>query len=297
MRTVGEILREARDKKNLSLEEVEKATKIRKKILQLLEDGNWHVLAPTYIKGLLKNYASYLGLPEEKILAFLRREYDERKIPVNQKTPTNLNQKFRLTPTSVTTFLVGGVVVAVILYLFFQYRSFTAAPPLEIQEPKDNVKISSLEISVVGRTWSDATLKINGEMVQVSPGGTFSVAVGLKEGVNTLTVTSANRFGKISTVTRTIVVEIPKKSTVATDSNNKALNLQLQVTKPTFVAAEVDGETVFQGLMLTGSVKTLEAKEKIKITSENGGSTQVTIGDQKFLLGKEGERIEREFTP
>src|SRR4030042_145212 len=138
MRTVGEILQEARGKKNLSLEEVEKTTKIRKKILELLEEGNWNVLAPTYIKGLLKNYASYLGLPEEKVLAFFRREYDERKRAVNQKPPAKLPQRFRLTPTMVTSLLISGVVIAVIFYLFLQYRSFTAAPPLEIQEPKDN---------------------------------------------------------------------------------------------------------------------------------------------------------------
>ena len=219
MRTVGEVLREARDKKRLSLEEVEKATKIRRKILQLLEGGNWDIFAPTYTKGLLKNYASYLGLDERKILAFFRREYDERKSAANTKLPAKLPKGFRLTPPILTGLLISGVVAAVILYLFFQYRSFTAAPLLEIQEPKDNIKTASLEVDVVGRTWSDAIVKINGEQVQVSPGGTFSATIGLKDGMNTLTVTSANRFGKISTVKRTVMVEIPKNPAVPVELN------------------------------------------------------------------------------
>lgn len=298
MRTAGEILREARNKKNLSLEEVERATKIRGKILQLLEEGNWNILAPTYIKGLLKNYASYLGLPEEKVLAFFRREYDEKKLSVNPKPPAKPRRWFRFTPTVLTIVLTSGVFAAIVFYLFLQYRSFTAPPRLEIQEPKDNIKIEALEVNIVGRTWSDATLKINGEAVQVSPGGTFSVTVGLKEGINTLTITAENRFGKISTATRTVRVESAKKPNDSTPANERNLNLRLEIiTKSTVVAVEVDRQTVFQGLILVGSVKDFSAKEKIKIITEDGSATQVTIGDQKFILGKEGERVEREFTP
>lgn len=213
MRTVGEILSEARTKKEITLEEAEKATKIRKKILQDLEKGNWNYLPTTSIKGLLKNYATFLSLDEGRILAFFRREYDEKRAAQLTKPPQKLTRKFRLTPAVVTSLLLAGVVFAIFLYLFSQYRSFTAAPLLVVEEPKEGTKISSLEVNVVGRTWDDVTLKINGEQVQVSPGGTFSAAVGLREGVNALTITSANRFGKISTVKRTVIASPPKSTT------------------------------------------------------------------------------------
>jgi len=218
MRTVGEILSEARTKKEITLEEAEKATKIRKKILQDLEKGNWNYLPATSIKGLLKNYASFLSLDEKRILAFFRREYDEKRAAKIVKPPQKMIRRFRLTPAVVTSLMLAGVVVVVFLYLFSQYRSFTAAPLLEIEEPKEGAKVSSLEVNVVGRTWDDATLKINGEQVQISPGGTFSVEVRLKEGVNDLTITSANRFGKISTVKRTVVVELTKSATMSAGS-------------------------------------------------------------------------------
>ena len=218
MRTVGEILSEARNKKDISLEEAEKATKIRKKILQDLEKGNWNYLPATFIKGLLKNYAYFLSLDEKRILAFFRREYDEKKTAQAAKPPQKLSRKFRLTPAVITSLLLAIVVFAIGFYLFLQYRSFTAPPMLEIQEPKEGAKVSSLEVSVVGRTWEDAVLKINGKQVQVSPGGTFSVPVVLKEGVNTLTITSANRFGKINTVKRTLKVEISKVATPSAET-------------------------------------------------------------------------------
>ncbi|MDP2720620.1 MAG: helix-turn-helix domain-containing protein [bacterium] len=296
MRTVGEILTEARNKKNLSLEQVEKATNIRKRVLKLLEESDWDTLAPTYTKGLLKNYASFLDLDEKKILAFFRREFDERKQPEAAKRLEVNQSKFRFTPALVTIFLVVGLVAAVFLYLLFQYRSFTAAPSLEIQEPKDNARIYSPEVNVVGRTMSDAILKINGEKVQISPGGTFSVAVSLNEGINKLTFTAENRFGKISTKTRTIIVDLPKDK-VAAATSSSLLTLHLEIpNRSTFVKIDVDDKEVFQGLIMAGSVKTFTAEKKIKITSDNGGTTLVKIGDKQFFLGKTGEKVEREFT-
>jgi cytoskeletal protein RodZ len=296
MRTVGEILTEARNKKNLTLGQVERETRIRKKILQKLEGGEWTSLAPTYIKGLLKNYASYLGLEEKRILAFFRREYDERKQTETAKRFEKIKPKFRLTPATLTFLLVGFLVASVLLYLFYQYRSFTAAPVLEVQEPTNNTKISSFEVSVVGRTLNDSVLKINGERVQVSPGGTFSVVVGLKEGVNTLTITSANRFGNINTVKRTVIVESSGPEKTPT-TRGEPLNLKLRIEeKSTFLKIEVDGKTTFEGLMLAGSNKNFQATEKIKITSEDAGSTIVNFRGEEFSLGERGEKVVREFT-
>ena len=81
MKTVGQILREAREKQYISVAQAEKATKIRKRILEKLEGSDWKNLpSPTFVKGLLKNYGDFLGLDVKKLLDFFRREYDEPKI-------------------------------------------------------------------------------------------------------------------------------------------------------------------------------------------------------------------------
>jgi len=294
MRTAGEILIEGRKSKSLTLEQVERETKIRKNVLEKLEKGDWASLDPTYIKGLLKNYANYLGLDEKRVLAFYRREYDEKKQAKSTRQLKRIQPRFRFTPTLLTILLIAGVVFAVVFYLFYQYRSFTAAPYLNVQEPKDNIKIYSLQVNVVGSTLNDSILKINGEEVQVSPGGTFSVAVGLKRGVNLLTITSANRFGNISSVTRTVVVEGSEDSKQITE--NKVVNLELKIVdRSTFLTIEVDGKKTFEGLMLEGSSKTFSAKVKIKISSDDAGATFVKFKGSEFSLGKRGEKIEREF--
>ena len=72
IRELGQVLREAREQKRVSLAEAQQATKIRQTFLQALEQENYEILPPpVYIRGFLKTYATYLGLnPHEVVQAF-----------------------------------------------------------------------------------------------------------------------------------------------------------------------------------------------------------------------------------
>ncbi|ACX53022.1 transcriptional regulator, putative [Ammonifex degensii KC4] len=71
--SLGEKLREAREAKGLSLEEVTKATKIRSKYLRALEEENFDLLpGRVYAKAFLRTYARFLGLDEIQ----LAQEFD-----------------------------------------------------------------------------------------------------------------------------------------------------------------------------------------------------------------------------
>jgi hypothetical protein len=59
---IGRTLRLAREKRGLSLQQVEEATKIRIRYLRDLENENFDVLPAVYILGSLKTYAEHLGL-------------------------------------------------------------------------------------------------------------------------------------------------------------------------------------------------------------------------------------------
>ena len=68
MKDIGNFLRERREAKGISLIEVEKDLKIRKKYLQALEEGNVNAIpGKTYIVGYLKNYSKYLDIDEENV--------------------------------------------------------------------------------------------------------------------------------------------------------------------------------------------------------------------------------------
>ncbi|MBE3091749.1 MAG: helix-turn-helix domain-containing protein [Candidatus Atribacteria bacterium] len=68
MKDIGNFLKERREARGISLIEVEKDLKIRKKYLQALEEGNVNAIpGKTYLIGYLRNYSKYLGINEENI--------------------------------------------------------------------------------------------------------------------------------------------------------------------------------------------------------------------------------------
>ena len=59
MSTVAEQLRQAREAKNLTVQQVVEITKIRTDHLRALEEGNFDVFsAPVYIRGFVRSYAN-----------------------------------------------------------------------------------------------------------------------------------------------------------------------------------------------------------------------------------------------
>jgi len=79
---IGPILEQARKEKGLTLEEVEHATKIRKRYLAGLEREDFGVLPDAvYAQGFLKTYANYLGLDGEE----LSRELKDQRRPRRER--------------------------------------------------------------------------------------------------------------------------------------------------------------------------------------------------------------------
>jgi len=75
MPTVAEQLRTARETQKLTVYQVAETTKIRTDHIRALEDGNFDVfVAPVYIRGFVRTYATLLKLDVPQILAALDQE-------------------------------------------------------------------------------------------------------------------------------------------------------------------------------------------------------------------------------
>jgi hypothetical protein len=65
---VGAILRQARNRRNIELPEVEAATRIRLRYLRAIESEDWEVLpGGVYTRGFIRTYAAFLGLDGERL--------------------------------------------------------------------------------------------------------------------------------------------------------------------------------------------------------------------------------------
>jgi cytoskeleton protein RodZ len=151
---IGRILEQERKKKGLSLEEVEQATKIRKRYLDGLEREDYAVLpAGVYAQGFLKTYANYLGLDGEDLSRQLKsRRKPRRELGINYNSgpengfeepliaPTGLQgtEGHRFPTSAVATLLVAVLILAVVIgALYFVGRGVEATRPGEDNPPPD----------------------------------------------------------------------------------------------------------------------------------------------------------------
>ena len=91
MPSVAEQLREAREKRKLSVYDVAAVTKIRTDHVRALEEGNFRVFAAAvYIRGFVRSYANLVKLDVPKVMADLDGELAATK---EFREPTSLSGK------------------------------------------------------------------------------------------------------------------------------------------------------------------------------------------------------------
>lgn len=206
---IGPSFAEERKRKNLSIEEVARATKIREEFLLAIEHGDFKDLpSPTYAYGFVRNYAKFLGLPVDKTLAIFRREFDERKevevLPKGFIKPSYFFPKFRIGRNVI---LVGVVCVFILGFLFYQYRSAIFNPKLEVNSPKENEVLNSLTVEIKGKTDPNATLSVENQEVPIGSNGEFIKKITVFPGSTTLNIRVENKFGRVTILERTILVK------------------------------------------------------------------------------------------
>lgn len=205
----GQRLKESRLAKRLSIEDVAKATKIRTAFIQAIEKGEYHKLpSPAYASGFVRNYASFLDLPEREILAIFRREFDEEKaykvLPDSLANAQDFPRKsLRIQQTLLILLVVLGTFFA---YIGYQYRFLVVNPPLTVESPREGITTGQ-EIIIQGKTDGNATVTVNSSPVTMTPSGEFSKKVLLFPGKTTLSIVATNTIGKKTEVRRTITVE------------------------------------------------------------------------------------------
>lgn len=106
---IGPSLRDARRQRGVDLDAAQRATHIRRRYLEAIEEERFELLpAPAYARGFLREYADFLGLDGDLYVA----EYDERFAPRDEHQP--------LAPVPIrmhTRTLPGGLVGVVLAIL------------------------------------------------------------------------------------------------------------------------------------------------------------------------------------
>lgn len=203
----GQRLQEKRLEKGLNLEEVAQKTKIRLNFLSAIEKGDYSELpSVAYAQGFVRNYASFLGLPEKEILALFRREFDEKKhyrvLPQGlTKTKEYFPFRLRIKQSALLIILAFAIVLG---FIGYQYRAAFFGPPVYIISPEDNAVVSSNRVAVLGKTDPNATVMVEEFSVSVDTNGEFKKVISVFPGKTTITIKVINKFGRGTIVKKTV---------------------------------------------------------------------------------------------
>ena len=144
---IGQELKAAREAMGLSPEEVEQATKIRRKYLQALENEQFDLLpGAVYAKAFLKNYARFLNLDVEETMEAYSRLFireapprsPERSTPRRTKEPVKVNVPGK--PRYWLYLAAFVVLIGLTISLFYGARGMGLLPPADrtIEETRRN---------------------------------------------------------------------------------------------------------------------------------------------------------------
>jgi cytoskeletal protein RodZ len=273
---IGEVLEKARKERGLTLEDVEHATKIRKRYLVGLEREDYRVLPDTvYARGFLKTYANYLGLDGEE----LSREFKDRRKPRRERgisygapdqsefdrpliNPGGLDTPRRtVSRSTVSTLLVALLMLAAVVGALYyvgrgvQISGNTPAPSRPSDErAADNSK----------------------------PGG--AGARQEKGGRKAPTGESDRSRGAAGAS--------------AAEAKPDTLKVEVRVEGyPSWLSILTDGRLAYEQIAQPGFSQTFKARRQISIRTGNAGAVGVEVNGRDLgTLGESGEVLTRNFT-
>jgi cytoskeletal protein RodZ len=273
---IGRLLEHKRKEQGLSLEEVEQATKIRKRYLMGLEHDDYAVLPDAvYARGFLKTYANYLGLDGEAFareLKSTRKPRRERGIDYNSRPETDFDQplmsasglagtrKRKVSTSAIVTLLVALLVLATVIgALYFVGRGVQAskddppaAPPRQEQQ---NVADKERAAENGRATEDDGGVEENADDKEEHAGAGQSV--------------------------------LPDTLQVAIDVKER----------PSWILIRADGTTAYEQIAQPGFSQTFEAERELYIKSGDAGAVKVEINGQDVgELGPPYEIVARNYT-
>lgn len=305
MSELGRLLTEARTSNDLSLAEVEAATRVRQKYLEALEQGDYASLPPGAIaRGFLRNYARYLGLDAGELLHLYAQESGDRgslvptasarqarpidyrplEVSLINDQPTHHNGWLRWILALVAVVLL---VVAAWWVLnnndavgnLLRPNFLLAFGP----QPSATADAAATRPALVTITPPAAP---PGSQQAVAANTTDQPGYGPSPTSDLLTL-------PIPTTPPTVTPTSPPKPT-AIPQPATGISLTLKITQRSWTKVTVDGKVVMQDLLEAGQERRWPANDRVEVLTGNAAGINVSINGQEMgAMGGVGAVVDR----
>lgn len=275
---LGRYLSETRQVKELTLEEAVTTLKIRRGILEAFEQGDFTTAgSPVQVRGLLRNYARFLGLEEERVLQYYeaaladkprRRGWrkTEEVLPVAPRSITD-------TPPSLPTV------------------PKTHPDRRKIRRGRD--RLGSLFTGLIGLAALAFVIFVAGEMLRNTPA--------VEDNMPTTTAGMVDVAAPSATYTASWTprpYEEPTLTQIAPPGQpGGGVIVTVELTQRSWLVLMVDGTPQFEGMATPGYFQEVEAGEAVDIKAANAAGLKITVnGLTQTNFGERGQEVQLHIT-
>ncbi len=267
---VGEVLRAERDRRQLTIHDIEEATSIRALYIESIENGNYEKLpGDVYTKGFIKNYATFLNLDAESLVKQFveertpaptaeeiiagEKDSSNKKVEKPQEVPTEKidppklrRRRSHSDSDSVSSKLVAAVVLIAAIAGGAWYFFTSSDGEIADNNAKPKIEQPAVEEGIL------------------PPGQT---------------------------------IEEQKPNAVAAAPNNQSgVNIQAKFSGDCWTEVTVDGVVVYEDVASAGQTLSWTGKNDVTVRVGNAGAVDLTEnGRHVGALGAIGEVTERTF--
>ncbi len=259
---IGAQLRERREMISLTVDEVERHTKLRAVFVKALEDGDFDRLpSSVQTRGMLANYSTFLDLDTDAILlrfadGLQARRHEKYSETPREKIQTEVITSMPLLRSFIASDLIFGVVII--------------------------ASLIALAIWGVGRMVSSQ-----------GADATVSAPINVFSGTGTPTVVVEETFAPAAAITTEALTGL-ETSLVPVSTANVAVNVF--AVERVFVRISVDGKIAFEGRLAPRESKLFEADDQITILTGNAAALRITFnGNDLGFMGSVGEVLTRVY--
>ena len=280
---LGDLLRKTREQKNLSIDDIEKGTNIRKLYIKSIEDGDYDKLpGEVFLKGFIKTYGRFLGLDGPKLIEQYKAEKNSSisnpPISSEAKTETTKTPTEPVASTDNTTTTPDNT----------QQKS-NEKPNKPVTKSVPNIDDFNdskqyLETKNSGKTKKN--IIIIASIIIVIVAG--AIAFLSSQGSNDEPATTNNQ-------PKTEQAQPQQQNTPAPASVSGS-EVSAVFSQDCWTEVKVDGNTVLSEIVKAGSTLNWKGNNQIEITVGNAGAVDVTFnGQAQGKMGDLGAVVTKSF--
>lgn len=289
MNEVGEKLKEARKAKGYTLDDLQQMTKIQKRYLIAVEEGNLEVLPGNfYARAFIKQYADTVGLDGEQLLRdhsdipkAKNDEYSEKVITTQTRSKPKSSSIMDTIQDSLPTILIILLVLSIAVVFYWAVVKGSNDSDTPVIQDKTSEK-QDVEVGSNESTDSESETDEDTDQKDQPAEEPKEEENDEKEELN-ITQTSNNG----GTTNFTVSGTIPKEQQITLTAEGGE----------SWVSVSVDGKTVDQSLLTDGnslSSKFDQDSSTVTVVIGNAAVTSVQLNDQAVSYAEESANAVRQ---